>query len=209
MKTQKAPLSIRILYWLTQISFWLIAALTAVVFLLNILFLTDLFTENIQLRIQMPVSIEVNEKGDLKLFDRDLNVRIEEAYGKLHFVDTPIKITKIVARILMLVITIALFITWKFRKFVTNLKNGLLFEIQNINNLKHIAYSIVLLWLITRIYMEVLYRTVVKNLEFTSISIGHEVSDFDDVLVIALFLWVLAHVFIKGLEMKVEQDLTV
>ena len=209
MRTKKSPLSIRILYWLTNIAFGLIFLITTVVFFLNLFLMTGLFTEEIQLRVQMPVAIEVVEKGSLDLQGDDLTVRIEEAYGKLHFVDTPFYIYKIVARILFLVMLMALFMTWKFRLFMKNLKNGLLFEIQNINNLKHIAYGIVGLWLLTRIYMQLLYSAVVKNIEFATINIGNDVSDFDDVLVVALFLWVLAHVFIKGLEMKEEQELTV
>lgn len=179
------------------------------VLIFNIIFLTDFFSEDIQLRIQMPVPIEVVEDGNISIIDSDLTVRIEEAYGKLYFVDTPIKITKAVARVLFFIMLIALFITWKFKNFITNLKNGELFEIDNINNLKHIAYGIVGLWLLTRIYMEVIYRMLVKYMEFESIIIGSEVYDNDGVLILALALWALAHVFAKGVEMKKEQELTI
>ena len=209
MTTRKSPLSIRILYWMTNIAFWIITLVGFAVLLLNFVLLTDVFTEDIQLRVKMPVSVEVVEDGSLTLRDSELTVRIEEAHGKLHFVDTPIFITRIVAKILLVVLGFAVFITWKLKEFITNLKNGLLFEIQNINNLKHIAYAIVGLWLVTRIYMGVLFQTVVSHMKFNTIRIGSEVSDFDDILIVALILWALAHVFLKGLEMKSEQELTI
>ncbi len=209
METKKSPLSIRILYWLTNITFWLMILITAVVLIVNVILLTDVFSEDTQLRIQMPVPVEVVEDGNFSIPGSSLTVRIEEAYGKLYFVDTPIFITKTVARILLVVIGLGLFITWKFKLFITNLKNGLLFEIQNINNLKHMAYAIVGLWLVTRIYMGILYRIVVSRLDFDSIIIGDQVNDFDDMLIVALILWVLSHVFIKGVEMKKEQELTI
>lgn len=209
METIKSPLSIRILFWLTNIAYWLMILISGVVLIFNIVFLTDFFSEDIQLRIQMPVPIEVVEDGKIYTSDSDLTVRIEEANGKLYFVDTPIRITKAVARVLFFIMLLALFITWKFKKFITNLKNGEFFEVDNINNLKHIAYGIVGLWLFTRIYMEVIYRMLVKFMEFESIIIGSDVNDNDDVLLLALGLWVLAHVFAKGVEMKKEQELTI
>ena len=153
----KAPLSIRILYWLTNIVFWLIIFITIIVFVFNLIFLTDLIGEDIQLRVQMPVAIEVVEDGSVYLPNGNMTVRIEEAFGKLHLVDTPIYITRIVARILFVMIMLGLYMTWRFKQFITNVKNGVVFETENINNLKQIAYGLLALWITIKVYMEVVY----------------------------------------------------
>lgn len=209
MKTQKTPWSIKILYWFTQFAFWMTSIITVVVILANLVLLTDIFTEPIQLRISMPVPIEVLESGVLHLENSDLPVRIEQAYGKLHFVDTPIYITRMVVKLMLVVILIGWFITFKFRKFMRNLKNGLLFEIENINNLKHISYGLVALFVFSRFYMGMLKIMMEKQLEFSTIKIGGDAYNTDVIIEIALLLWVLAHVFVKGIEMKNEQELTI
>lgn len=209
MKTQKTPWSIKILYWFTQFAFWMTSIITVVVILANLVLLTDIFTEPIQLRISMPVPIEVLESGVLHLENSDLPVRIEQAYGKLHFVDTPIYITRMVVKLMLVVILIGWFITFKFRKFMRNLKNGLLFEIENINNLKHISYGLVALFVFSRVYMGMLKIMMEKQLEFSTIKIGGDAYNTDVIIEIALLLWVLAHVFVKGIEMKNEQELTI
>lgn len=205
----KTPLSIRIVYWLTSFVFWLLIVLTTAVFVVNLIFLSDVFTQKIQLRAQMPVPIEVVEDGSLQLSNQDLTVRIEEAYGKLYFVDTPVFITKIVARILFVILLLTLFMTWRAKQFISNIKNGLVFERENILNLKQISYGLLGLWLATRVYVVMMYQFIVKHIEFDTIKIGTQIADYNELLISALLLWALAHVFIKGNEMKKEQELTI
>jgi hypothetical protein len=207
----KAPLSIRILYWLTNIVFWLMILVATAVFVFNLILLTDLFGEDVQLRVQMPVAIEVVEDGSVSLPNGDMTVRIEEAYGKLHLVDTPIFITRIVGRILFVMIMLGLYMTWRFKQFITNVKNGVVFETENINNLKQIAYGLLALWITTLVYMEVVYQLFVKYIEFDSIIMGNEYERYEQntMFFAALALWALAHILTKGVEMKKEQELTI
>jgi len=207
----KAPLSIRILYWLTNIVFWLMILIATAVFVFNLILLTDLFGEDVQLRVQMPVPIEVVEDGSVSLPNVDMTVRIEEAYGKLHLVDTPIFITRIVGRILFVMIMLGLYMTWRFKQFITNVKNGVVFEKENINNLKQIAYGLLALWITTLVYMEVVYQIFVKYIEFDSIIMGNEYERYEQntMFFAALALWALAHILTKGVEMKEEQELTI
>jgi hypothetical protein len=208
----KAPLSIRILYWLTNIVFWLMILIATLVFVFNLILLTDLFGEDVQLRVQMPVPIEVVEDGSVSLRNGDImTVRVEEAYGKLHLVDTPIFITRIVGRILFVMIMLGLYMTWRFKQFITNVKNGIVFETENINNLKQIAYGLLALWITTLVYMEVVYQIFVKYIEFDSIIMGNEYERYEQntMFFAALALWALAHILTKGVEMKKEQELTI
>ena len=114
-----------------------------------------------------------------------------------------------VLRVLFAVTALGLFMTWKFMLFITNIKNGQVFEVSNINNLKHIAYALLTLWFITKLYMEVLYKTMVKFVNFNSIQLGNDVLDNSEMLIGALLLWVLAHVFMKGQELQEEHDQTI
>jgi DUF2975 family protein len=205
----KTPLSIRILYWLTNIVFVLMILLTSIVFITNLIFLTDLFTEDIQLRIQMPVPFEVVENGKMNLINSTETVRIEEAYGKLYLVDTPFFITKIVARILFVMLLLGLFMMWRFKQLMTNLKNGLFFVKENVLGIKQIAYGLLTLWISTRVYMEIINHLFVKHLEFESIIVGSHRFDVDFIIQLALGLWVMAHVFGKGIELRDYKDLTI
>lgn len=205
----KAPLSIRILYWLTNIVFWLMILVATAIFVFNLVLLTDIFGEDVQLRVKMPVPIEVVEDGSVSLPNGELTVRIEEAYGNLYLVDTPIFVTRIVARILFVMIMLGLYMIWRFKQFIGNIKNGVVFETENINNLKQIAYGLLALWITIKIYMEVVYQTFVKYLDFDSIIIGHQRYEMNNTLLAALALWALAHILMKGVEMKKEQELTI
>jgi len=205
----KSPLSIRILYWLSNIVFWLMILIAIIVFIANLIFLTDVNEVNFQLRIQMPVPIEVVENGTMYLEDGAHPVRIEQAYGKLYLVDTPFFITKIIARILFVVLMLGLFMAWRFKQLVTNLKNGLFFVKENVLGIKQIAYGLLALWISTRVYMEILTHSLVKHLKFDSIIIGTQAADFDYMVQAALVLWVMAHVFGKGIELKDYKDLTI
>ncbi|RLD20769.1 MAG: hypothetical protein DRI71_09950 [Bacteroidetes bacterium] len=206
---KKAPISVRIIHVLSVIVFWILVVITAASFVFNILLQTNAIGGDFQLRIALPVTFEVEEVGKAQLFDTINDVRIEEATGQLHIVNTPVRFSKIVLRILFAVVAIVLFMTWKFKMFITNIKDGLIFDASNINNLKHIAYGILILWLLTKVYMEVFYHTFVKFVEFHSVTLANDVTNENNMIVIALLLWVLAHIFMKGVEMKKEQDLTV
>tara|TARA_R110002050_G_scaffold41242_1_gene100033 strand:+ start:24444 stop:25073 length:630 start_codon:yes stop_codon:yes gene_type:complete len=209
MKKQKSPLSIKILFWLSTISFWLMSIITVVVIVENAIILFGNYSHEFQMIINLPVPIEVVETGVLHLDNGDFNVKIENAYGRLRFVDAPMFVTKKVIQLVLFFILIGWFITWKFRNFMKNIKNGRYFEIANINNLKHISYGLVMLYVTTRVYMGIMKNVVEKSLEFSSVTVGGDMYDTDVIIYAALMLWVLAHIFVKGIELKQEQELTI
>lgn len=206
---KKAPISVRIFYYLTQIVFWLLILVTAAVFVLNILTETRVIGDEFQLRVQLPITFDVNETGSVNLYGSSNEIRIEEATGQMHVVDTPLRFSKIVLRFLFVVVLLVLFMTWKFKRFITNIKHGEIFTIENINNLKHLAYGLLALWLVMRVYLALMYYLMVDRLDFSTISMNYELIDDSSLLIGALLLWVLAHVFMKGVEMKEEQELTI
>ena len=205
----KAPISVKIIYILTQIVFWLLIVVTAAVFIFNILVETGVIGDDFQLRVKLPVTFNVNETGYVDLYGETSDIRIEEATGQMHVVDTPLRFSRMVLRVLFGVVLLALFMTWKFKLFITNIRNGIIFQVENINNLKHISYGLLSLWLMMKVYLAILYYTVGKRIELNSISVDNQLPDNSGLLIAALLLWVLAHIFMKGVEMKEEQKLTI
>jgi hypothetical protein len=206
---QKAPISVRIINVLSIISFWILIVVTSISFIGNIILETGLIDEEFGLKIALPVTFDVVETGATKIGAHHGDIRIEDATGQMYLPKTPIQFTKSLMRLLFAVLLIALFMAWKFKMFIANIKEGLIFESTNINNLKHIAYGILILFLITKVYEEVLYYTMVRYVEFESIIIGRERTERSDMIIAALLLWIVAHIFMKGVEMKEDQELTI
>lgn len=209
MKTKKAPLSIRIMLWLTNVIVGLLMLIAIFSILMNILLHTGFIGEDIQLHTQFPVKVDFNEIGTLVMNDQTINVKLVNASTKIHFIDTPVFIAKKVAVVLSLVVLGILYIMILFRRFIKNVKNGLTFNISNIKILKKISYSIVFFWLFTEIYMHIYYYYIATRVEFENIKISTDVDNYPWILVLALVIWVLAHIFTKGLDIQEENDLTI
>ncbi|OYT10602.1 MAG: hypothetical protein B6I18_08245, partial [Bacteroidetes bacterium 4572_112] len=129
MKTKKAPLSIRIMLWLTNVIVGLLMLIAIFSILMNILLHTGFIGEDIQLHTQFPVKVDFNEIGTLVMNDQTINVKLVNASTKIHFIDTPVFIAKKVAVVLSLVVLGILYIMILFRRFIKNVKNGLTFNI--------------------------------------------------------------------------------
>ena len=175
----------------------------------NVLLYTDFFGNNMQLHVQFPVKIDFLETGTLSLNGQDVDVEFVEASSKIHFFNTPSFITKKAGIAILIVTSFAIYLLWVFRKFIMNVKNGLTFNIENISLLKKLSYGLLGFWLFSIIYMQFLYYYIAKNIEMANIRISHDFTDQSNVLLFALFIWVLAHIFITGLKLQEEQDLTV
>jgi hypothetical protein len=209
MKSLKTPLSIKLIYWLTNFSFWVLTGLVGIIAMVNIIELTIGYNHSLQMIIQMPIPIEVNEIGIMHLKNQDHNVQIVDAYGKLKFTDSPDFVTIWVIRVMLLVSLIGWFILWRFKQFTFNIRSGKIFELDNINKLKEAAYGLVGLYVITRIYMSILANEINQHLDLNSVTLGSKLLDTDAIIYIAIILWALAHIFMSGIEMREEQELTI
>jgi len=205
-----SPISVRILYYMTILAYWLMLGVVVIVFILNILLLiSDGFGKDFQLTIQFPMTFSVTEPGAVDIFGESNEIRITDAIGMVKIIDTPEKFSTVIIRVALLVVLIGLFIVWKFKLFIPAIKNSRVFLDNNINYLKHIAYGILGLWLVTQVYLAVLYHWVFKFSHFKSVILDNQVNYSYELLFVALLVWVLAHVFMKGAEMQKEQELTI
>jgi len=209
MKKRKNPLSIRIIYWLTQIVFWLFVAVFVGSVLLNIGTQFELFESNMQLHANLTSELKYTEKGTLNIYDRTQEVEFVEATGKIHFINTHPVLAKWFGGVLFGVVIIVLYIFLMFKRFIGNVYRGLIFERFNIQMLKKMAYGLLALWLFTIIYSRLFYCFIAKHIEFEHLVISGEFNNHGIILIVALLLWVLSHIFMMGVKLKEEQKLTV
>lgn len=209
MEHQRKPLSIKIIYWLTNFSFGILGLILLVTIVFNILLYTGSFGNNFQLHTQLPVKVDFLEIGNLHLNGKDVKVELVEATTKIHFFNTPKFITRRIGIVIFIVVLGAFYLTWIFQTFIKNVKNGDIFNIKNIMLLKKLSYGLVGFWLLTIVYMRVFYYYIVENLEFERIYLRDDIPNYFGVLFVALLVWILAHIFITGLKLQQEKDLTI
>lgn len=205
----KKPLSIRIIYWFTQVVFWLFMLVLVLAIGLNVAFLTELLGDNMQLHTGLPVEVNYTEKGSLDVFGQTQEVEFVEAIGKIHFINTNPDLAKWFGVAMLIIVIIGLYILVMFRRFIGNVYRGYIFEEFNIRMLKKMAYGLVAMWVFTIIYNPIYYYLIIKNVDFEHLEISSNYNINGYILIIALLLWVLSHIFLTGVKLQKEQELTV
>jgi Protein of unknown function (DUF2975) len=208
MEKQNKALSIKIIYWVTNISFWLFVASFGAAVIFSILLLFGL-NSDVQLHVGIPVGQDILEQGRLALNNTIVNVEFVEMYGKLHFIDTPLFIGRLYAIFILSIMGAFLFIFHTFRRFINNIYRGDYFDLFNISLLKRIAYTLMGIWAFSVFYAYFQYYYLIKNIEFENIKPSGDIDTSPFYLVVALFIWVLSHVFMKGCELQEENNYTI
>ncbi len=208
MNAIKKPLSVKVIYYTTNILFWIFAFAAGLAAILSIAMFWG-FMKEMQLHVGVPIAVDVVEKGSISLYKQMVDVQFVEMYGKVHFIDTPVFVSRIYSVYMMAVVGLMFFIFFTFRKFINNVYRGEYFDISNIALLKRIAYAILGLWVFSVFYAYFQYYVLMINLEFESITLNGEMQFYPLLLLAALFLWVLSHILMKGSELQEEQTYTI
>lgn len=208
MKTKTNSLSIRLIYWITNITFWMYCVGSVFAVALAIALIFNLIGPT-QLHVGIPVGIDVIEKGQLELNNTVISTQFVEMYGKIHLIDTPAFLGRIYASFMLCIVLLFFYMYLIFRKFITNVYNGIFFEINNIFLLKKIAYGLVAVWVFTVFYAYFQYFYITKQLIYKTIDITGKVETYPVVLLVALFIWVLSHVFMKGVKLQEDNNFTI
>ena len=208
MQTQHVPTSIKIIYYITHIVFWLfvMAAILALGF--STAFSFGLF-EKPQLHVGIPFAMNVLETGSLKLYDVQMPVEMKDLYGKVHFIDTPLLIGRVYSIFLLVILIFAGYIMWIIRKFITNVYHGIYFHTANIRLLKNIAYSFAGIWVFIVAYAIFQYFFLVKHFKFETVEFTNNIDTSPQILLAALFIWVLSHIFMQGCKLQEENNYTI
>ena len=209
MKTSKTPLSIKVIYWITQIIFGLLLIVGGGVIVFNIMLFTDFFGNDLQLHVQFPVKVNILEEGNLFLSGQNIKIELVEGITKIHFFNTPMFLARWFGSAMLIAMGIIIYLIFTFRKFIINVKQHTIFVIDNIQYLKNIAYGLFTLWLFAIVYMRIIYSVIGSRVEFNYVEIIQDYPKFSGLLLLSLFIWVLSHIFMTGLRLQEEKDLTV
>lgn len=205
----KIPLSIRVIYWITNFIFGLIILVGAGVFLFNILIYTPFFGDSLQLHAQLPVKVNILGTGTLTKGNSTHKVELVEATSKIHFINTPSFIARKYGSVMLIAVLFFFYLFFTFRKFIVNVYRDKIFEYSNVELLRNIAYGLFAFWLFAIIYSRVAYAYIKSSLVFQQVEILEEYRNFAGILLMALFMWVLSHIFMRGVKLKEEQELTI
>lgn len=206
---KKTPLSIRIIYILTSIVYYISALVCSLGTLLALVILLGFLNDDLQLHVDLPVEINVEEIGEAYYFGEKMDVQVVEAKARVHFIDTNPKLARRLAIPLAIIFPYLFWIVFLFHRFIRNVREGRTFEIRNFKYLRMLAYSLIGLWFITVIYMQIFNYTVVNTFSFDTIELTNEHRWYEGVLLSGLFTLVLAHVFLKGRQLEEENELTI
>ncbi len=208
MESSKKHLSIKVIYWVTNFLFWIFVLAAIFGFVLAGAFMFKIFDKT-QLHVGIPVAINILEQGTLQLNNSISSVEFVEMYGKIHFIDTDPSIGQVYSLFILSILSIFFYIFFTFRKFISNVYKGFYFDLKNISLLKRISYALVGVWGFTVFYAYFQYFYLLKNMEFSSIEITSDVQTYPVILLVALFIWVLSHIFMKGCELQEETNYTI
>ncbi len=208
METHRTPRSVKIIYWMTQIVFWMFTAtgFFAIFFGLGLLFN---LLHDMKLNIGLPIEIDLVETGKFSFGEAISNVQLKEINGKIQFESAPEIIQRIYGVFIIIIMSITYYLMLTFRKFITQVYKGSYFDRKNIMLLKRISYGLFGMWILTVFYGYFQYFFLVKNLEFQTIVFTGKVETYPAVLLFALLVWVLSHIFQKGVELENENQLTI
>ena len=209
MEKYKAPLSFKVIHILNEIIFWLFSLVTLLAFVFAILVFAGVFREGMQLHVNLPVAFDTEEVGYIVTNDIPSRVQLVEAYGKVHFIDTPINIARLYMLPLLIVVSMMFTMMFIFRKFIRNVRKGIIFEIKNIKLLRMLAIGLLTFWTFWRTYDWISGMILEKRLNFSTISLSTATQDHNVLLISSLVLWVLSHIFIQGMKLNEENSLTI
>ena len=209
MENLKQPLSIKVIYWFTQIAFWFFVLVFFASIVFAILLQFEFMGHDLQIHTNLPAEVNYTEKGSMYLFGEFQELEFVEATGKIHFIKTNPKFAKWLGYFLVGVISLSLYIFLQFKRFIVNVYRGFIFERFNIRMLRNMSYGLVGFWVFMILYSRLFYYFIARKMEFEHIVITGEMNSYGFLLIFALFLWVLSHIFMLGVKLQKEQELTV
>ncbi|MDF1548687.1 MAG: DUF2975 domain-containing protein [Bacteroidales bacterium] len=209
MEQKNHPLSIRIILFLTNLGLGLLALFLLVIVIVNIVLYTNMYNENIGISIPLPVEIDFLQTGKINIGDKISDFKFSDSKTELSIKNAPSTFTRSAAILALIVILFSAYLLSIFRNFILNVKRGKTFSMHNILLIKKLAYGLSFFWLFAQLYTILIDYFIVSHLEYEQIDIKYQLINYPEILILALFIWVIAHVFSTGLKLQEEQDLTV
>lgn len=204
----KNPISLKILFLLTQISYWgLIVIIALVVFAGTVMLALD------PQLMELGFAFDLSHVEEVIYLNSDEGTPVEVEFFA-ESINIPVKhmnrLTMLyVLGMALLWLFCTLFIARCFKRFMRKVLNGHIFRVESINLLKQAALGFL----------------IIEGIDFIAATVGHfyvlnhfDLGDFEHnfswpfpstALILSLTLWSLAHIIMKGKELEDEQKLTV
>ncbi|MEQ9064053.1 MAG: DUF2975 domain-containing protein [Vicingaceae bacterium] len=200
--------SINILYWISNIAIGLFALLLIIILIMNAAIIADVGIDNKVFTMELPVEVG-GDKGTYTSNEKVHSVILTEAVGKVGIENAPKSMLYLGLTALLAFMLIGLRFSWIFRKFMINVRLGEIFILQNMKHLRQMSYLIVLYWLLRLTYHKIIFHLYVGRIAFEHVKFNNDFDYQFTMLIPALFLFVLSHIFVKGITMDEELKLTV
>lgn len=173
--------------------------------------------------IIMVVADDIIDSSNVNMISPEVNTIIEsqepnfsefgmnKAPEYLVFNQLPIGSKLVVLIYLTAMLFMVVFSIWFFKKFMKSINDGDYFRKETIINLRRLSYLLLGVWSVNFIY-EIIISSLWSVPELSGLlddwSVIVDVPSIS-VLIFALVLWVVSHVFIYGAELKEENSLTI
>ena len=138
MEKVKRPISVKIIFWITEIAFWLMTASFSFMVIGCIVVLLGWQPPDMNLHVKAPFTFTVESCGVIDSYKGDLPIRLVEQSGSMHFIDTPLFVTRYFAASIIIVMVVFFFIIFPFRNLIRNVYHGVYFDMKNVNYLRNI-----------------------------------------------------------------------
>ena len=206
---KKVPLSIRIIYILTSIVYYLTIITSSFGIIFAIGLLSGFWGDNLQLHTQMPFEANFIETGTAMYWGQEVQIELVEISGKFHYIDTPQIVARTNAIPMFIIFPLMFLIVFLFHRFIRNVSEGKIFEASNFYLLRKLSYILTGMWFFTVFYFHLLQRVIFREVKFDNIEFSMSGGWYLGLILAALFTWVLSHIFLKGLELQTENELTI
>ena len=204
----KNPLSIKLLYLLTRIFYWLLFVVIGIVIFAGSIMIT---LDPQQMELGFFTNLSLTQEVTFFESDPGFPVEVELSADVIEipvkYLDTPTKCFLLFMALLWLVCL--LFILRYVKQFLKKVTLGQTFQSESIKLLKSAGISFIVLESIELLSATFGHFYVKNKFDLGDLSYEFSWEILSSNLIMALTLWSLAHIFLKGKELEEEQKLTV
>lgn len=215
-----SPMSIKLMYQISKLACFLTIIFASII---SLTLLTGAFS------IDLPVTSYLNsETSTVEAVLRNQRMTNEDTYSnnkkdqvlnlkeKIYYKHailkqlTPVKKTIIVISSLYILYALTLCVFY-FKKFMKKINDGHYFNRDTIKNIRHISYLLFSVWLIKLLSSTLLNFISFDLIHMNPMSEFHIANNFPSmaILLSAMIFWILSHVFLHGVRLEEENELTI
>ena len=215
-----SPMSIKLMYQISKSACFLTIIFASII---SFTLLTGAFS------IDLPVTSYLNsETSTVEAVLRNQRMTNEDTYSnnkkdqalnlkeKIYYKHAilkqlpPVKKTIIVISSLYILYALTLCVFY-FKKFMNKINDGHYFNRDTIKNIRHISYLLFSVWLIKLLSSTLLNFISFDLIHMNPMSEFHIANNFPSmaILLSAMIFWILSHVFLHGVRLEEENELTI